>query len=193
MADTRKNPPKDGRPTCTAKKRSTGTRCQNTPPKNFTVCRLHGGASPAAKNKAAERQLEEQARNAVAKLNIVPIGDPLTALSELAGEAVAWKDFLYEKVAELRGTHRYESEIGTEQLRAELVLYERALDRCVATLGVIAKLNIDERLAAIEERQAKMIEDGLFAAFEEAGLTMKDADTKERIARSFSRHLSLVS
>jgi hypothetical protein len=157
------------------------------------VCATHGGNAPQVRSKAAERVLEDQVNQAVAKLNIVPIGDPLTALNQLAGEIVAWKDTLREKASALGDALRYQSDIGTEQLRAELVLYERALDRAVSVLGVIAKLNIDERLAAIEERQAKMIEDGLFAAFEEAGLTIRDADMKERIATSFSRHLVLVS
>jgi hypothetical protein len=47
---------------------------------------------------------------------------------------------------------RYSTD-GGEAIRGEIVLWERAMDRCLAVLGTIAKLNIDERLVRINERQ----------------------------------------
>lgn len=40
---------------CTAKSKRTGKRCQRPPILGATVCRMHGGASPQVKRKAAER------------------------------------------------------------------------------------------------------------------------------------------
>jgi hypothetical protein len=182
--------PKDGRERCTATSKTTGQRCGKYPKKHFTVCRNHGAASPNAQAKAAERLAEEQARAALDRMNIVPVDDPLTELSLLAGQVLAWKDLIADKVHELN-SYRYEGE-HAEQLRGEVVLFERAMDRCISVLNVIAKLNIDERLAAITERQAKQLEDALFAAFDAAGLTINDTDQKEAVARHFGRQLTVL-
>lgn len=191
MANTKKAP----RERCTSKSRQTGERCKNYPPAAYpeiTVCRFHGGASPHVQRKARERRLENQVRNLFNRMEITPVDDPLTELSHLAGQVVAWKDHLAAMVDNLKSQYRYETEFN-EAIRGEVALFERALDRCAQVLGLIAKLNIDERLAAITERQAKMLEDGLFAAFDAAGLGINDADQKEQVARAFARHLTVVS
>lgn len=191
MANTKKAP----REKCTANSRQTGERCGNWPPKDYpeiTVCRFHGGASPHVKRKAMERRLEEQVRNLFNRLDIKPVDDPLTELSHLAGQVVAWKDHLAGMVDNLKNQYRYETEFN-EAIRGEVALFERALDRCAQVLGMIAKLNIDERLAAITERQAQALENGLFAAFDAAGLQITDADQKDEIARAFARHLTVIS
>jgi len=43
------------RVTCTAKSKSTGTRCARSPIAGATVCRVHGGAAPQVKAAALER------------------------------------------------------------------------------------------------------------------------------------------
>lgn len=182
--------PKRGEESCTAKNRAR-KRCGNAPCPGQKVCTKHGGASPQAQQAAARRIAEEQAREAMEKLGWQPVDDPLSALAELAGEIIAWKDLLRGKVEELQGAFRYETEFN-EAIRGEVQLFERALDRAVHVLAVIAKLNIDERLAAITERQARMLEDALFAAFDAAGLGLRDADQKEAVARAFSSKLALV-
>lgn len=186
---------KPPRERCTSKSRQTGERCRNYPPKlprGLTVCRFHGGASPHVQAKARERSMEAEALSLFHRMNIDPVENPLTELSHLAGQVVAWKDHLAKIVEGLAQKYRYETEYN-EAIRGEVVLFEKALDRCATVLGLIAKLNIDERLAAITERQAQMLEDGLFAAFEAAGLGITDADQKEAVAREFTRHLYIVS
>jgi hypothetical protein len=136
-----------------------------------TVCRSHGGAAPQVRAAAARREAEAQVRRGLARLDVAPIDDPLGELAKLAGQVVAWKDALAVKVNELTtGTCpecgpaeadaplRYEAHgAGTEQLRAEVALFERALDRCASVLGLIAKLGIDERMARISELQAAAV------------------------------------
>jgi hypothetical protein len=176
---------------CVARNRQ-GQQCKKPPEPYQLVCRQHGGASPQAKAKAEERRLEDEARRAIATLDIQAVDDPLTALKWMAGEVIAWKNLMSSKVDELMGDYRYGTDYG-EQLRAEVALFERAMDRCVHVLATIAKLGIDDRLAAVTERQAQMMEDALFAAFDEAGVGVRDTDTRQRVVKAFSRHLVRVS
>ncbi len=185
---------KDGRPKCKATSKQTGKRCGQYPVRGLAVCKWHGGAAPAAKAKAEERRAAEEAAKAYAKIvdpDAPPVDNPLTELSKLARQVVDWKDLLAQMVDDLQNKFRYEGEHG-ENLRGEVLLFERALDRCAQVLGLIAKLNIDERLAAITERQALMLEEALLASFEEAGLGITDADQKEKITRAFARHLAVA-
>lgn len=179
---------------CKAKSKSTGERCKRSRTPGHLVCRLHGSASPQAQAKAQERLAAQAAQaeldKAIARFQIEPVDDPLTALKMLAGEVLAWKNAIREHVHKLTAL-RFATDYG-DQVRGEVVLFERALDRCVSVLGVIAKLNIDDRLAAVTERQAQMLEDALFSAFEAAGVTMADVDMKRAVARAFAAQLHLV-
>lgn len=178
---------------CGAKTKSGGT-CGKHPSKGSNRCKFHGGASPQVKARVEreehQRKVEHDIQKAMKKLDITPVGDPLTALKNLAGEVLAWKDMLLEKVESLR-TLRYATEFN-EQIRGEVLLYERAIERAVNVLATIARLNIDERLVAVTERQAKMLEDGLFAAFDEVGITISQPEMREAVAVAFGKHLSLL-
>jgi hypothetical protein len=46
---------------CGAHSRTTGEPCRNPPMRWSTRCRMHGGASPAARRKAADRKLYAEA------------------------------------------------------------------------------------------------------------------------------------
>lgn len=151
------------RPKCSSR-RTDGQPCGNWPIKGGTVCGSHGGKAPQVKAKARERIAEQQARAELARLNLPPVDDPLSMLASVAAEVVAWKDAMAVKVNALTSL-RYGTE-GGEQLRAEVALWERALDRCERFLTAMARLNIDERLAAISEARAEMIITMLAAALE---------------------------
>jgi hypothetical protein len=181
---------------CTAHKKtkdgSKGPRCRAWALKGQTVCRVHGGAAPqnlaAGERRVAEQRLEEETRRALAILDVPAVENPLTALSELAGQVIAWKDALAERVNELRYI-RYSDDKGAEQLRSEVALYERAMDRCVNVLGTIGRLRIDERLAAISEQQATVVIGAIEAALTHAGVTGQAASAAKAVA---ARHLRAV-
>jgi hypothetical protein len=173
-------------------KRRDGTSCSAYAINGGSVCWAHGGQLPRVKAKAQANLTEDKARALLARIDVAPVTDPLTALAEVTGQVMAWKDVMAEKVNALSSL-RYEAmgENGTgEQLRAEVALWERALDRCEKFLVSMARLRIDDRLARITEQQAKLIETAVVAALTEAGL---DLETREQARRSVGAHLRAVS
>jgi hypothetical protein len=171
-----------------------GTNRQGEPCKNprgyktdhpgYGNCHFHGGSSPNGRTAA----LNHQAAAELARLDVPPVTDPLTELARVAAQAVAWKDAMGAKVNELTSI-RYSTEAGGEQLRAEIALWERALDRCVTTLTAIAKLNIEGRLATVREATAQMLEQALQAALASSGC---DLEGQERAKEAFRRNLKVA-
>jgi hypothetical protein len=148
-----------------------GGPCANYAVRGATVCGVHGGRAPQVKAAAEQRILDERAAAELARLDAPPVGNPLEELARLAGQAVAWKDAMAGKVNQLNDAVRFESKLGQEQLRSELLLWERALDRCTNVLVAMAKLRIDERLAAIEERKTEIVAAAVREALARSGAT----------------------
>jgi hypothetical protein len=189
-----------------------GGPCRLYPMLGTTVCRSHGGAAPQVKAAAARRVVEAKALRAVQGLGTwQPVTDPLSALADVAGEVLAVKDHLRGLVgrivererqaehdavamasARLTGESvglRVPDDKGAEQMRAEFTAYMAMLNSAVATLATIAKLNIDERMARIDEMRAEMIREALRRTFAELGIA------GEQQARAFGvlgTHLRVV-
>lgn len=175
---------------CSARSSSTKAPCGNRPARGSTVCWKHGGKAPQVKAKAQERVAEEKARKALGKLNEVlgpvePVANPLLALSTIAAEAMRWKQVVAERVAHLEEM-RYKGVSG-EQVRAEIVLFERALDRCAGVLANIVRLNIDERLATITDRQGHVIAGVITSVLEQLDLGDQADRARELIAVELER------
>lgn len=173
---------------CTGR-RTDGQPCGAYAVNGARVCSAHGGRAPQVKAKAAERVAEQQARRELARLDVAPVNDPLTEMARIAGQVVAWKDVLAEKVNGLSSL-RYEGEGSGEQLRAEVALWERALDRCEKFLTAMARMNIEERMARVTEKQAAIVQDALRETFREMGLS---AEQQRDATAKLGRHLRAVS
>lgn len=149
----------DGKPRCWSRSKKTGAQCGRPAATGQHVCRFHGGNAPqalkAAGRRVAEAELTASVTRQLARLDVAPVDNPLTALAELAGQVVAFKDALADRVNQLSEI-RYQAGAG-EQIRAEIVLYERALDRCNNVLSSMGRLNIDDRLARVNERQVETL------------------------------------
>lgn len=144
-------------------------------------CKLHGGCAPSGRVAA----LNEQARRLLYKHDAGPVADPLEALQRLAGRALALEETIGQLVNDLTSI-RYESggEGGGEQLRAEVAVLERAMDRCGKLLVDIAKLNIEERMARVTEKQAELAADALRTVLREMGLPPEQQqDAQARLGR----------
>jgi hypothetical protein len=183
-------PPEDdasmGRRRCTAR-RTDGNPCGNRPLKGQSVCKFHGGAAPQSKAAAVRRQVEGEARALLAELGVTPVDDPLAALLRLGGQVLAWQEATAALVNQLDHV-RYQGGSG-EQLRAEVQLYERAMDRAANVLSAIARLRIDERLAEVTQRQAEAVIGAIEAGLAAAGVT---GDRAIEARRAAARHLRLV-
>ncbi|MHB8394934.1 MAG: HGGxSTG domain-containing protein [Candidatus Dormibacteria bacterium] len=163
---------------CGARNRA-GGHCGQPALAGMRVCRYHGGASPQARQKAHLRLVERQALAVIDREGIVPMTDALTALQQLSGEALRLKSYFGERLAALEQI-RYEGRSG-EQLRSEVALFERALDRAQRFALDLAKLDIDERLARVSERQGEMLAACVERALGSCGLEDR-ADLRHAIA-----------
>jgi len=186
----------DGKPKCGAQKRqgAKGETCTfvagwGTDHVGVGHCRLHGGNTRTQRTAARAAQAESEARQVLANLNVPAVDDPFAALSRLAGQVLAWQEAISGIVNNLGDRVRYEGASGSEQLRAEIALYERAMDRTGHVLGMIAKLNIEDRMARVTERQADALVSALEAALAAAGVTGTAADDARQAA---ARHLRAV-
>lgn len=166
---------------CIATSKRTGKQCGRTPAIGLDKCSMHAGISKDRRFAVAR---EAELQRELARLDLAPVENPLKEIALVAAQVLWFKDQVAERVNELTSL-RYSTE-GGEQLRAEVALFERALDRCEKFLGTMARLRIDERLAAIEQAKADIVITAIEAALAKAGVTGQAAVEAKREA---ARHL----
>jgi hypothetical protein len=132
-----------------------GHACPHWPMHGASKCYMHGGSSPQARSAAKRRLAEEKATKAVARLGLAPVDDPVGELRSLAAEALALKSYFKERVDALDQL-RYAVGAG-EQVRGELILYERALDRSAKFCDQLARLNLEDRAVRIDEARVVLL------------------------------------
>lgn len=197
---------------CKATAKRSGQRCARAPIDGADVCRSHGGAAPQVKAAAARRLVVAKAAETVRGMGAwSPVTDPLAALADVAGEVLGVKahlrglvdriverqreaddDAVKAAAARLMGEPvglRVPDDKGAEQMRAEFTAYMAMLNSAVTTLATIAKLNIDERMAAIDEARAAMVMEALRRSLAEAGLA---GEAQTAAVATFGRHLRVV-
>ncbi len=146
-----------------------GLPCGKWPMPDQEICRQHGGMTPQMLDAAARRRIEREARAALrekwADGADVTVEDPLAELSRLAGEVVAFKDYLRGMVEDMDGqlTQKWSERtiqdvaIIKEDVRAIVSAYERALDRAAKVLAGIVKLDIAGKQLEINTARAELI------------------------------------
>jgi DNA gyrase/topoisomerase IV subunit A len=153
---------------CTAHKTDTGAPCKAWAMVGSKVCVAHGGAAPQVRAKAAQNIAEAEARRALEGLeDYEAITDPIERLQLLAGRAERFMEIVGTRVEELTSM-RYRTE--SEQLRAEVAVYERAIASTGKLLVDLARLNLDERAVKLQEAQVAILAGALAEALAEAGL-----------------------
>jgi hypothetical protein len=176
-----------------AKRQGDGSPCKKpagwgTPHPGTGRCRLHGGSTRSQSKGAADAAVEERARAMLAQLDAGPVDNPLAELQHLAGRVLAWERAIGQMVNDLVSL-RYETEFG-EQLRSEVALLERAMDRCERVLVAMARLNIDERLARLSQAQAALVTGVILGAFADVGLSQ---ELQDAVRPAIGRRLRLVA
>lgn len=113
--------------------------------------------------------------------------NPLEALLEIANEQVAWKNLCLAKLAKLQEEEwRWDGDRAGEQIRSEILLYERAIDRASNTLIKISRLGIEAKLAQIAEKQVAIVETAIVRTLQDLNL---DIDTTAKARERIIRHL----
>lgn len=169
--------------------RTDGNPCGGWAINGGTVCAAHGGKAPQVRAKAQENLENARVERLLYEHGVDACGDPIEALQRLIGRALAIEAALGERVNDLKKV-RYKDKNGAEQMRSEVALLERAMDRAGKLLVDVARLNIEERLAKVTEKQAQMAMDALAAAMREMGMSAE----QQREARGHvARHLRAVS
>ncbi|MEU5633532.1 hypothetical protein ACH47C_26930 [Streptomyces rishiriensis] len=115
---------------------------------------------------------------------VVPVDSPLEAYRMFAGRVMAWLDLMDTLLGGI-DSPRYRGATA-EQIRGEVLLFERAMDRANTVLSTYAKLNVDERLARVTEKQADAVVAAIGAALAHAGVTGSAAADARKVA---ARHL----
>lgn len=181
-------PPPDHPRRCTANRKRDGQRCTHWAAQGMNVCYHHGAGTPASRAASKRRVETARAEAAVARLlpkDIQPCYDPLGALSQLAGEVLAWRDVLRAQLDHLETLNLLDA-VGIDRARAVVELYERALDRASHVLVAIARLDLDERLTRITEHQAELVVTLLERVLADLGL---DDEAAQRVHDLVPRHL----
>lgn len=184
--------PMDDSRRCTATN-AAGARCAKAAILGGSVCRSHGGAAPQVKAQAARRLAEAGAARSLklADVEVTPIEDPLSKLADVAAMAVAWMDHIAPKLDELHSWSAT-TEGGTEQVRALVALFERSMDRSQRFLADWVRLGFDERMVAMNERQASLVAEVLRAVLDDPELGL-DEDTRQVGRTVAARHLRAVA
>ncbi len=165
--------PGDPSPSGRCRARTKRGPCQAFPVRGATVCVAHGGRAPQVKAAAARRVAEAEVTAAAERYarTAGPVDDPLSALLAVAGEITGFKDYLAARVAELRAESWRYAGATAEQLRAEVGLYERALDRTARVLVDINRLGLEERRTALAESQGALIAGAMLRVLDALNLT----------------------
>lgn len=119
------------------------------------ACKLHGGSTKnhqtAAKTEMTRRAAAQWVRDAA------PITNPAEALLNVASEINGFKDYLADRVSEIRAESWRYSGAQAEQLRAEISLYERALDRTARVLVDVNKLDLEAKRDAFNQQHGALL------------------------------------
>lgn len=149
--------PKRGRP-CSHE------RGFGTDHKGVGGCKFHAGNTPTARKAAAKIQIENEARQLLGLNEWEPISDPFSALSDLAGKAMALQEIMHHKVEELASL-RQDGGVTGEKIDVTYEAWERAFDRVLKVLHGMSRMDLDAKIAAlhaaIDASTAKIVQSAM--------------------------------
>ena len=158
-------------PSCGAKTKR-GTPCKLQAINGGNRCIKHGGGTPQAKAKAAERLALIKARKYLEAFGEdAPHRDSYEALQDVGNQASMLLDLLRGVVLRL-DTVAVDGGPGVgEQVRGEVQAYISAMTRAESVHGRILSLNLETRRVLVEEEKSQFIAAAMKAALEAAQLS----------------------
>jgi hypothetical protein len=121
---------------------------------------MHGGKAKqvqeAAAQRLAERQIRADAEAVLAREGITSVEDPLTELGKLAAASTAMMNALGARVNSLQDLEHF-GQAFAPALKAEVQMYERAMDRTHRLLDSLVKHGYTERQVTIAESEAMLV------------------------------------
>lgn len=138
--------------------------CRDWPIKGGTVCDDHGGSAPQVRAAAERNLLEQGATKELAKAKVKPIGDPIVALGEVAGEAIAILEVVKANAP------------GENPDGPWMTLLGEYLDRAGRLLAACGRLGLEQRRVTLEEDQLDLAAAVIAGVLRRAGI---DPDTVE--------------
>jgi hypothetical protein len=174
---------------CAAKAKSTGGLCTSraligtNPPR----CRIHAGRKSATIR--AERQVALTADRIYGQypgVDRTTNDNSLDDLLRIKNEALRWLEVCRTMLGGLSEV-RYKSRSAGEQLRAEVALWERSLDRCARICADLVRLGIEDRVMRtnthITNQDAERMHEAVILSLAELGHDPHDPTTTQVVAR----------
>jgi hypothetical protein len=176
------------RPRCGA--RTPRGACKRYPIRGGNRCPMHGGSSPQAKAKAAERLALGRAHKYLEALGAdhVPHRDSIEALQDLGNQASLLVDLLRGVISRLDSVSSDGGAGVGEQIRGEVQAYLLAMTRAESVHGRIVALNLEERRTQVLEKDARLVVDALRVALALA----EGLQNREIVERELMRQLGLI-
>lgn len=171
---------------CKVIARTTGIQCQKPPMKGQEICATHGGMAPQNRRAARRRLAEHEVAQELERLKGRPIsdvGELYELLAAVGGRVAAMIEVTAERVAELDSWSQTDV-FGREEARAAVRMYGDALDRGTRYLSAMAKLDLEGRRLALDQRRAEVVVIALRAA-----LALPPAATAEQREQRFHDEL----
>lgn len=141
---------------CKARK-TNGKPCPNYAMHGQMICSAHGGKAPQNMRAGEQRLAKQEVYNEIAKLIDAPPMETITEVYDellaVAGTARAWRQLLQNRVSKLKRLGE-STEFTGVQLAADVMLFERALDRSAKIGEALVRLDLEGRKQALDERTA---------------------------------------
>ena len=148
-----------------------------------TPCKLHGGSLPNNVSAATRRRVELECTALLAEHDVTPVTDSVAELEVLAGEVLAWRDLLRQRLGELHPEDwRYTGKVG-EELHTTVALYERSLDKAERILTSMSKLGIAGRKVQLEEARFDLMANLVELTLADLGVDAADRDVRAVLHR----------
>lgn len=168
-------------------------RCPMWAIKGGTVCYHHGGNAPqtiaAAKQRLKTREIQAFSETVLAHEGIETIADPLQELSKLTSGSKALMEALGARVNSLQQLEHFDAK-NSPAIKAEVLMYERAMDRTARLLESLVKAGYVERQIQIQEAEALMVAGVIKRTIAALGLTAEQQQQAQLVLAEEFRALA---